>query len=81
MKNKTNLSTSNTEMMTISRAEYDADKAYIAELKQQVQRLMEQIKLLKWMQFGSSSEKASDEVMEQLSMLFDEAEAYVYTEQ
>lgn len=81
MENKTNFGTSNTEMVTISRVEYDADKAYIAELEQQVQWLMEQMKLLKRKQFGSSSEKASDEVMEQLNLLFDEAEAYVYTEQ
>lgn len=81
MENKTNFSTSNTEMMTISRAEYDADKAYIAELEQQNRWLMEQMKLLKRKQFGSSSEKASDEVMEQISLLFDEAEAYVYIEQ
>ena len=37
MENKTNFGTSNTEMVTISRVEYDADKAYIAELEQQVQ--------------------------------------------
>ena len=81
MENKTNFGTSNTGMVTISRAEYDADKAYIAELEQQNRWLLEQMKLLKRKQFGVSSEKASDEVMEQLSLLFDEAEAYVYVEQ
>ena len=84
MINKTNFGTSNTEIVTISRVEYEkfqADRAYIAELEQQVQWLMEQMKLLKRKQFGSSSERASDEVMEQLSLLFDEAEAYAHTEQ
>lgn len=84
MNNKTNFSTSNTEMVQISRAEYEKlqeDRAYIAELEQQVKWLMEQMKLLKRKQFGSSSEKASEEVMEQMSLLFDEAEAYAYTEQ
>ena len=81
MGNKTNYSTSNTEMVTISRAEYDADKSYIAELEQQNRWLMEQLTLLKRKQFGSTSERASDEVMEQLSLLFDEAETYAYTEQ
>ena len=81
MEKKTNFDTSTTEMVTISRAEYDADKAHIAELEQQVQWLMEQMKLLKRKQFGAASEKATDGVMEQMSLLFDEAEAYVYTEQ
>ena len=84
MNNKTNFSTSNTEMVQISRAEYEKfqeDRAYIAELEQQVKWLMEQMKLLKRKQFGSSSEKASEEVMEQMSLLFDEAEACAYTEQ
>ena len=84
MNNKTNFSTSNTEMVQISRAEYEKlqeDRTYIAELEQQVKWLMEQMKLLKRKQFGSSSEKASEEVMEQMSLLFDEAEAYAYTEQ
>lgn len=84
MNNKTNFSTSNTEMVQISRAEYEKfqeDRAYIAELEQQVKWLMEQMKLLKRKQFGSGSEKASEEVMEQMSLLFDEAEACAYTEQ
>ncbi len=81
MDNKTNFSTSSTEMVTISRAEYDADKAYISELEQQNRWLMEQMKLLKQKQFGSASEKASGEVMEQLSLLFDEVEVNVYMQQ
>lgn len=84
MDNKKDFGTSNTEMVTISRAEYEkfqADQAYISELEQQRQWLMEQLKLLKRKQFGSGSEKASEEVMEQMSLLFDEAEAHVYIEQ
>ena len=39
MKNEAVLETSSTEMMTISRAEYNADKAYISELEQKNQWL------------------------------------------
>ena len=79
---KKELQTSNTdEMITISRAEYEADKAYIAELEQQTRWLMEQMNLLKQQRFGSGAEKASEEVIEQLNLLFDEAEVYAYTEQ
>ena len=84
MENEMKLSTSRTEMVQISRAEYDAFKAneaYIAELEQKVNWLMEQMNLLKKKQFGSSSEKASDEVMKQMSFLFDEAEVHAYAEQ
>ena len=63
-------------MVTISRAEYDADKAYISELEQKNQWLMEQLRLIRKKQFGSASEKASEEVLEQLSLLFNEAEVY-----
>lgn len=76
------MQTSNTdEMITISRAEYEADKAYIAELEQQTRWLMEQMNLLKQQRFGSGAEKASEEVIEQMNLLFDEAEVYAYTEQ
>lgn len=64
--------TSNAEMITISRAEYDE----FQELKAQNQWLMQQLRLVRQKQFGSSSEKASEEVMEQLSLLFNEAEVY-----
>ena len=66
---KKELQTSNTdEMITISRAEYEADKAYIAELEQQTRWLMEQMNLLKQQRFGSGAEKASEEVIEQLNV-------------
>ena len=62
---------SNAETITISRAEYD-------ELKLQNQWLMEQLGLAKKRQFGSSSEKLQEDLMDQLSLSFNEAEAYAY---
>ena len=63
------------ETVTISRAEYEADKAYISELEQKNRWLMEQFRLFRKKQFGASSEKATQEIYEQLSLLFNEAEA------
>ncbi len=72
MKKMHNHGTSNGEMVTISRAEYDE----FQELKAQNQWLMQQLRLVRQKRFGSSSEKATEEVMEQLSLLFNEAEVY-----
>lgn len=69
------------ETVTISRAEYEALKEQNAELSQQVQWLMEQMRLAKKRMFGASSEKARTEVEEQLSFLFNEAEVHVDIEQ
>ena len=69
MENKVISETSNTEMVTIPRAEYE-------DLKAQNQWLLEQLRVVKSKQFGSSSEKASEEVYGQLSLLFNEAEVY-----
>ena len=66
--------TSNAEMVTITRAEYE-------EMKSQINWLMEQLRVVKSKQFGSKSEKASEQVEEQLSLLFDEAEAWVTVEE
>ena len=60
------------EMVTIPRAEYEE---YL-ELKKQNRWLLEQLRVIHSKQFGASSEKASEEVYEQLSLLFNEAEAY-----
>lgn len=75
--------TSNREMITISRAEYEAMQAQLdaktAELAQallQNQWLMEQLKLNKRKLFGTSSEQLDQLVMEQFSCLFNEAEAW-----
>ena len=69
MKNNKDILTSNTETVTISRAEYE-------DLKAQNQWLLEQLRLVRRRKFGASSEKASEEVYEQLSLLFNEAEVY-----
>jgi len=71
MKNEKNAAKSNAEMVTISRAEYD-------ELRLQNQWLLEQLGLAKKRQFGSSSERIQEELMDQLSLFFNEAEAYAY---
>jgi len=59
----TKKTTSTTETVTISRAEYE-------ELKAQNRWLLEQLRVVRSKQCGSSSEKASEEVLEQLSLLF-----------
>lgn len=69
MKNRSVSETSNAETVTISRVEYE-------ELKAQNQWLLEQLRVLKSRQFGSVSEKASEEVIGQLSLLFDEPETF-----
>ena len=81
MENKHDFETSNTEMITISRAEYDATRAYVAELETKLNWLLEKLNLSNSNRFGSSSEKANDAVMGQLSLLFDEAEATAYAEE
>ena len=78
--NKTdNCRTSNAEMVTISRAEYEefqAQRKKISELESRVDLLMEALRLARHKQFGSSSEKSEDTLMEQLSFLFNEAEVF-----
>ena len=79
MKSTKDFQTSNVEMVTISRAEYEklqAQSQRISELEQQVAVLMEAIRLARHKQFGASSEKISEDAMEQLSFLFNEAEVY-----
>jgi hypothetical protein len=82
--NKTELNrTSNTEMVTISRAEYEEKNARLAaqderisRLENQVEVLMEALRLDSYKQFGASSEKSEEPLMEQLSFLFNEAEVF-----
>ena len=71
-----NRETRNTETITISCAEYDAQQARLAELQHQNEWLMEQLRLLKKKQFGPSSEQTAEQLDGQLSLLFNEAEAY-----
>ena len=71
--------TSNAEMVTISRAEYEefqAQRKKISELESRVDLLMEALRLARHKQFGASSEKSEDSLVEQLSFLFNEAEVF-----
>ena len=66
-------------MVTISRAEYEefqAQRKKIAELESRVDLLMEALRLARHKQFGASSEKSEDTLIEQLSFLFNEAEVF-----
>ena len=79
MKKTDNNQTSNVEMVTISRAEYEefqAQRKKISELESRVDVLMEALRLARHKQFGASSEKSEDTLMEQLSFLFNEAEVF-----
>ena len=79
MKKTDNNRTSNAEMVTISRAEYEefqAQRKKISELESRVDVLMEALRLARHKQFGASSEKSEDTLMEQLSFLFNEAEVF-----
>lgn len=64
-------------MVTISRVEYDAQQGRIAKLEQQVAILTEALRLSRHRQFGASSEKMSEDAMDQLSFLFNEAKVYL----
>lgn len=79
MKNEVNITTSNTEMMTISRAEYESLKAERDELNQKLDWLMEQMRLTKKKVYGASSEQTKEELIGQLSFMFDETEAWLPT--
>ena len=86
MKKTDNLQTSNAEMVTISRAEYEkllgqgqqllTQNERISHLENQVELLMEALRLARHKQFGASSEKSEDTLIEQLSFLFNEAEVF-----
>ena len=77
---KTEISqTSNAEMVTISRAEYEklqAQSKRVSEIESRVDVLMEALRLARHKQFGASSEKSEETLMEQLSFLFNEAEVF-----
>lgn len=83
MKNNASFTTSNTETMTISRAEYERLQRLAQENEKLEARnlwLEEQLKVLRKNRFGSKHEGAADEVIGQM-MLFDEPEAYAYLEE
>ena len=71
MEHEKKAAASSPEMVTISRAEYE-------ELKLQNQWLLEQLGLVKKRQFGVSSERVQEGLMDQLSLMANEAEAYAY---
>ena len=79
MKNEARITTSNTEMVTISRAEYESLKAERDELNQKLDWLMEQVRLAKKKVYGASSEQTKEELVGQLSFMFDETEAWMST--
>ena len=76
------MQTSNTEkMVTTSRAEYEQFQEQaqaITSLTLQNEWLLEQLKLSKKKLFGRSSEQAEQMVMEQLSLTYNELEAYAF---
>ena len=79
MKKTENSQTSTAEVVTISRAEYEklqAQSQRVSELESRVDLLTEALRLARHKRFGASSEKSEDALMEQLSLLFDEAEVY-----
>ena len=83
---KKNFQTSNAEMVTISRAEYEEKNARltsqderISRLESQVALLTEALRLANHKRFGASSEKSEEALVEQLSFLFNEAEVFAGT--
>lgn len=74
-----NNTTSNPEIVTISRGKYDESqsiKEQNAELSHMNDPLIEQIRLARQRRFDASSEQSTDDSMECLGFLFDEAEVY-----
>lgn len=69
------------EQVSIPRAEYEALKAENNELNQKLDYLMGQLRLMKKRAFGASSEQATEQLVGQLSLLFNEAEAWTPKEE
>ena len=80
MKNETIADTRNTETVTISSAEYERLIKENQQLEGRVRWLEEQLKVLSKTHYGSKHESASEDVIGQMTMLFDEAEVYAYLE-
>lgn len=84
MEKKNILPTSNTEMVTISRAEYEkllSRSEELDEISVLYNWLQEQLKIVKKNTFGSKSEHACEEVDGQMRILFNEPEAYAFMQQ
>ena len=83
MKNTELYGTSNTELVTISRAEYEelqAQSQRVSALEKHVDILLEALRLARHKQFGASSEKCDEPLTEQLSFLFNEVEVFAQPE-
>lgn len=78
MENNKDTAASTPEMVTLSRAEYESQQAQLAELNLQNQWLLEQLGLAKKRQFGASSTRLQEGLMDQLPLMANEAEAYAY---
>ena len=79
MKNEDKIVTGNAGTVTIPRAEYEqlqAQSARIYSLEKQIELLTEALRLSRQKRFGASSERSSEDAMEQLSLLFNEAGVY-----
>ena len=76
MKNEDKIVTGNAGTVTIPRAEYEQMQGQISVLEKQVEFLTEALRLSRQKRFGASSERTSEDAMEQLSLLFNEAEVY-----
>ena len=72
--------TCNAEMVSILSAENDTLRKENENLSRQVDWFMEQMRQMKKKVFGASSEKSSEEILEQLSLLFNEPELQLSTE-
>ncbi len=70
------IETNRNETLESLRAENKAQKERIAKLEHQVELLTEAIRLARQKRFGASSERTLEDGMEQLSLLFNEAEIY-----
>ena len=81
MKNETTSTKRTTETVTISSAEYERLKRENEQLEGRVRWLEEQLKVLAKNHFGSKHETASEEVIGQMAMLFDEPELYAHLEE
>ena len=80
MKHIDKIGTSNAGTITIPCAEYEQMQGMqgrISVLEKQVELLTQALRLSRQKRFGASSERSSEDAMEQLSLLFNEAEVYV----
>ena len=77
----TDSKTRTTETVTISSAEYERLKHQNEWLEGRVRWLEEQLKVLAKNHFGSKHESASEEVIGQMAILFNEPEVYAYLEE